>query len=916
MREGEIFKEVQEGIAEFFKEEKDEDFQYPYANIEKAEVLQSARAFHDSTNVRENPQKCIKIITQLLHLQNNTEYRLQPVEATEVFFGTSKLFVSKSVPLRRMVYVMLKDLCPLIAPSDAIIVTSCLTKDMTSNVEVYRANAIRVLVQIIDISMLSAIERYMKQAIIDKCHAVSSAALVGSLHLILSSSENISLVRRWIGEIVEAIESSNEMVQFHATILFYHLRANDRLSISKFVQKYSSNSLLKSPLALICLIRFTATLMRDEIKSGHIIIGSGIQNASQLCSVGFSFLQSSLDHETNMVAYEAAYAICTLPDPIVENILPALSILHQLLLSQKPTVKIACIKLLCRMASMHSKLVSRFNEQLEVLTGDPNRLIGTFSIMTLMKTGDEHSIERLLRSASAFFVHVAEEYKIMVVKSVETLCLSHPAKFSAITGFLAKSLREQGGFALKQTIVKSCLVIIENIPEAKETTLLHMCEFIEDCEFVSLSTEILALVGDHGPTSLAPGRYVRFIYNRVILENAMVRAAAITSLGKFGAKCPSLRSSIIALLKTSLHDESDEVRERSMLVLEVLKVTEEKCSLNQQNNIATFLFCEKLPFSFDVLEKRLKAYHSAQGAMESSVQLCFTDLPAINEFDDRSDAVNYQDNSCTGKTRVLDNSIDIKDIPEFASLGNLLFSSNRVPLTELETEYLVNCIKHIFEDHIVLEFIIENTVEDQHMMNVSVSIDTDSDVYRCIGELPVEEIGFNCRASCFTILELKEYKSICPASFTCELKFAVIYIDVKTGDELGESSDEEYPLEDLDIQVGDFISKTVINDFRMSWEACGRSNEMLQKYSLRHNVLKNAINDVMDCLRMKICDGTARTKSSKQHMFHLCGMLFGKKLVLVRAQFSSTASEEILLKVAIRSNDAYAPEIVAKCFGE
>ena len=914
MPEVDIFKEVQVGIIEFFKEG-DQDFQkQPYANIEKAQVLQSTRAFHDSINVRENPTKCITIITQLLHLQNNTRYRLQTVEATEVFFGTTKLFVSKNVALRRMVYVLLKDLCQLVAPSDAIIVTSCLTKDMTSNVDLYRANAIRVLVQIIDISMLSAIERYMKQAIIDKCPAVSSAALVGSLHLILSASENISLVRRWIGEIVEVIKSPNKMVQFHATVLFYHLRANDRLAISKFVQKYSSNSLLKSPLALTCLIRFTAKLMRDEINSGLIILDSGIQNASQLCSIGISFLKSSLRHESFMVAFEAAYGICTIPDLVAADILPALAILHQLLSSQKPTERFACVKLLHRIASIHPKLIARFNDQLEALTGDPNRLIGTFSILTLMKTRAEQSIDRLLRSTSAFVVHVAEEYKIMIVKSIESLCLLHPAKSNSCVSFLAKSLREVGGFVFKQSIIQSFVVIIENIPETKDKTLLHMCEFIEDCEFISLSTSVLALLGDYGPTSRAPGRLVRFIYNRVILENAIVRAAAITSLGKFGAKCPSLRSSIIALLKISLQDDSDEVRDRSILALEVLKVTEENSSPNDQDNIASFLFCEKLPFSFDILEKRLRAYYSTQGAMENSDPLRFTELNVINKFDDRSTGVHFQDHSCASKKCVSDSSVCIEHIPEFAGFRDLIFSSSRVPLTELETEYLVNCIKHVFEEHIILEFIIKNTVEDQKMRNVSVSLDTHSASYECIGELPVKEIGFECSESCFAILTLKHYMSICPASFTCDLKFAVIYIDIKTGDEVGESSDEEYPLEDLDIKLGDFISKEAITDFRTSWESCGQDHEILQKFSLRRG-LKNAINDVMKCLNMTICDGTSRSKSSRHHMLHLCGMLFGKTLVLVRAQFTSS-SEDTILKIAIRSSDECALEAVTKCFQE
>lgn len=49
---------------------------------------------------------------------------------------------------------------------------------------------------------------------------------------------------------------------------------------------------------------------------------------------------------------------------------------------------------------------------------------------------------------------------------------------------------------------------------------------------------------------------------RVILENAAVRAAAIPALAKFAARLPSLAPSIRVLLKRSLIDEDDEVKER------------------------------------------------------------------------------------------------------------------------------------------------------------------------------------------------------------------------------------------------------------------------------------------------------------------------------------------------------------------
>lgn len=55
-------------------------------------------------------------------------------------------------------------------------------------------------------------------------------------------------------------------------------------------------------------------------------------------------------------------------------------------------------------------------------------------------------------------------------------------------------------------------------------------------------------------------RYIRYIYNRIILENATVRAAAISALASFGAQCEELRPRVILLLKRALFDNDDEVR--------------------------------------------------------------------------------------------------------------------------------------------------------------------------------------------------------------------------------------------------------------------------------------------------------------------------------------------------------------------
>lgn len=88
---------------------------------------------------------------------------------------------------------------------------------------------------------------------------------------------------------------------------------------------------------------------------------------------------------------------------------------------------------------------------------------------------------------------------------------------------------------------------------------------------------VLHLLGIEGPKTSHPTKYIRYIYNRVVLENATVRAAAVTALAKFGVgqKDPELKSSVTVLLKRCLDDVDDEVRDRAALNLRLMKEEDE-----------------------------------------------------------------------------------------------------------------------------------------------------------------------------------------------------------------------------------------------------------------------------------------------------------------------------------------------------
>lgn len=883
----------------------------PYQHLEKATVLQESRIFHDASVVTQNPRKCCQMITKLLFLLVKGE-SFSSAEVTEVFFGVTKLFQSDDCNLRRMMYLFIKEVAETCNPDDVIIVTSSLTKDMNTGEDLYRANAMRVLAKIIDATMLGAIERYLKQAIVDRNAFVASSALMSGLRLFKSCPD---IVRRWINEVQEAVNSSSDMVQYHALSLLYKIKQHDRLAVSKIVQQLSKGS-LRSPLATCLLIRYTSQLLHEDMNSTN-------------AKASYQFLENCLRHKNEMVIYEAAKAMCNLPGVEKADLNPAVTVLQLFLSSSKPAMRFAAMRTLSEVAVAHPVSVSRCNDDMETLVSDSNRSIATLAITTLLKTGTEVNVERLMKQISTFMSEIGDEFKIVVVKAIRELCIKYPKKHRIMTGFLATFLREEGGYEFKKVIVDSIVYLMNNVAESKELPLLYLCEFIEDCEFSELIVQIMHVVGANGTSCPNPSKFIRFIFNRVILENAVVRAAAVSTLGVFAIRVPDLRPSIVSLLKRSLRDEDDEVRDRAVVLLSTFANSagnDEKLS---------FEIDQPLPMTFSALERSVKAYMahpSFDGA--SSQPVTFATLPIVEEAyvpppapTARAAATKKKEASSSSDAapEVVDPAAELYKIPQFAKLGRAFRSSSETPLTETEMEYVVTCVKHIFAEHVVLQFNILNTVDDQQLQNVKVNVEVDDpELFSVESVVPAPVVRYGERNSCYVCLARNGDPA--SANLVCELHFKMVQVDAATGAVEGNAKgfDEEYPLEELEISINDFMAKVSIGDFRKAWDQMGTDGEVLEKFALQFKKLDEAVAAVVNFLGMQAVEGTGTVNAAasgdakKPHILHLSGVFIGNVPVLVRAQLQleeapNGAISGVVLKMAVRSQSKEISQLVAEC---
>ncbi|KAJ6985518.1 coatomer subunit gamma-like isoform X1 [Populus alba x Populus x berolinensis] len=603
-----------------------------------------------------------------------------------------------------MVYLIIKELSP--SADEVIIVTSSLMKDMNSKTDMYRANAIRVLCRITDGTLLTQIERYLKQAIVDKNPVVASAALVSGIHLLQTNPE---IVKRWSNEVQEAVQSRAALVQFHALALLQQIRQNDRLAVSKLVTSLTRGT-VRSPLAQCLLIRYATQVIRESA------------NTQTGDRPFYDFLESCLRHKAEMVIFEAARAITELSGVTNRELTPAITVLQLFLSSSKPVLRFAAVRTLNKVAMTHPMAVTNCNIDMESLISDHNRSIATLAITTLLKTGNESSVDRLMKQITNFMSDIADEFKIVVVEAIRSLCLKFPLKYRSLMNFLSNILREEGGFEYKKAIVDSIVILIRDIPEAKESGLLHLCEFIEDCEFTYLSTQILHFLGIEGPKTTDPSKYIRYIYNRVHLENATVRAAAVSTLAKFGAMVDALKPRIFVLLRRCIFDSDDEVRDRTTLYLSTLGGDGEV--VETDGDTKTFLFGDldiplvnletslknyepsEEPFDIDSVPKEVKsqplAEKKAPGKKPTGLGAPLAGPPSTADAYERL----------------------LSSIPEFSDFGKLFKSSAPVELTEAETEYAVNVVKHIFDRHVVFQYNCTNTIPEQLLENVMTCLES------------------------------------------------------------------------------------------------------------------------------------------------------------------------------------------------
>lgn len=896
-----------------------------------------------------NAKKCRQLLAKLLQLiYQGEQFPLQ--ESTSLFFSISKLFQHKDASLRQLVYLGIKELAA--TSQDILMVTSSIMKDIQSGDLVYKPNAIRTLAKVLDPTTVSASERLFRNCLVDKNPLVSSAALISSYNLLPIGKD---VVKRFTNETLETIQSYKQfpanqfqlhdyygssttnlpsnsyMYQYHALGLLYQLRNHDKMSLMKLITSLHEGSSLKNSLSIIQLIRYIHKVLVDD---------------GSLASHLYPVLASFLKHKSDMVELEACKTLVSLQQLIPDDGFMSVVITLQKLLSVPRTAtRFAAVRLINKISMKHPEKILVVNLELEGLINDPNRSISTLAITTLLKTlgtgtvesTSSESVDRLISKMTSLMDEITEDFKIVIIDAIENLALKFPSKHKKLVAFLSDLLRDDGSLQLKSTIIEALFDLIKFLSDenARQLILMNLCEFIEDCEFTELSVRILHLLGDEGPKTSNPSYYIRHIYNRLVLENSIVRSSAVTALAKFAALCDdNVSSNVKILLSRCLKDVDDEVRDRATLSLRFidnrktnlivndskfnLAALESKLTnyLNDESNFASTFDISEVPLltsdelkSLEYNKKINKLESSAEGAVHddtaSAPRSADSEKPGSAKSDTADEYLKQQEYSTA-----------LAQIPDFAEYGKLTKSSTTaVYLTDAENEFVVTAIKHFFieSQKLVVQYDITNTLPSLVLQDVSVIVQPDNELYEEDFVIPLAELRPDQTGSVyvsFSTPAIGDDDILAAFGNTISYTSKDIIDDNGNIDPSDEGIEDEYQVEDLEVSAGDFITPLYNSNFTAVFEQLPFEDSSVVTVS-GVNSIEGAVGKLLKTFNSMPLDGSDYVPSdTTSHVLKTLGKdVWGGK-VGAQIRLASTGGK-VVAKLQVKAETEGFAEVVS-----
>lgn len=281
-------------------------------------------------------------------------------------------------------------------------------------------------------------------------------------------------------------------------------------------------------------------------------------------------------HQPESVIIEAARGI--IETPIFKNNLFQLAIesIKLILSKERKVFKYSALKTLDKAASINPNINALdFFLDLEKIIEDTSNnaslKASALSIyLKISKSLSSNRLEKMFKTFTDQYSTFKEEFKREVIIISRSISRQDPTKLKLYFNFFSNLIKLEATYQTKDELVDCIIWFILNDKELKRNAIFCLADYIEDCEFDKIKTKILYILGKEGGHISSSSQLIRLIYNRIILENPIVRCAAISALGDIANSDDEARLNVINLIKRSLNDSDHEVRERAYFFYKVL----------------------------------------------------------------------------------------------------------------------------------------------------------------------------------------------------------------------------------------------------------------------------------------------------------------------------------------------------------
>lgn len=466
-------------------------------------------------------------------------------ESNTVFFGLTFLFSATDQALKKIIYLTLNE---MVHQPSFYMITNSLLKDAKDKNTYNKIDAFKVLPYVINQNNPVQSEQLFKTALFDKNIAVANAAVMAANWISLHEPDHI---KKCVNDIQDLLISKPTACHYHALNVLYNIKKQDMMSFVKIVLHLINKNSSYSILTTMQLIRYCREVLESDALD------------SKAEREVFSWLAKQLN-KNNTIVIEVAKTMVSMKNISNNELIAVVSSLSLYLLSMNPINVYAALKIFDKMLENPAKAALLTNtSDIEGLLANGNKAVKSLALSILLKVSREDKIVELLDKTYEIFSELPDTIKIGVISACEEISRKFPEKTKDIIFFLCRCIRDRGELEFKIKAIKRVTKLMQKRREFYDKVFDFFCEYIEDPYSPKLVLIILNIFVEHVEHSSDPRKCLRFVLNRLHLDESKIRSAAITCLGEIGKKIPAVREECFEIINCYVKDIDDEVRERA-----------------------------------------------------------------------------------------------------------------------------------------------------------------------------------------------------------------------------------------------------------------------------------------------------------------------------------------------------------------